>query len=160
MMRPPKTNPSALTGLGYKKSESIKTITKDGNAEKVIREIKQYSVDDHIKPQWDKIKAIYNLFSERILELDPRFEINPRKIYIGFKIEGNNVVNVKPQSTKIVLDLLRVQPKDLNDPEKRTKYMNHSYDWYRQHVTQFNIKNEEDVEYAFILSKQINKLFI
>jgi predicted transport protein len=142
------------------KSESIKTITTDGNAEKVIREIKHYSVQDHIKPQWDRVKAIYNLFSERILELDPRFEINPRKIYIGFKIEGNNVVNIKPQSTKIVLDLLRVQPKDLNDPEKRTKYMNHSYDWYHQHVTQFDIKNEEDIEYAVMLSKQVLKRFI
>lgn len=142
------------------KSESIKTVKKDKNAEVVSREIIQYSVADHFRPQWGTTKAIYDLFSERILELDPRFGINPKKIYIGFNIEGKNVVNVKPQSAKVVLDLLRVQPQDLNDPEKRTRYMNHSYDWYGQHVTQFDIKNEEDVEYAIMLAKQVLKRFV
>jgi predicted transport protein len=141
------------------KSESIKTIKKDENAEVVSREIKQYSVEDHFRPQWDRTKAIYDLFSERMLELDPRFVINPKKIYIGFNIEGKNIVNVQPKAAKVLLDLLRVQPQDLNDPEKKTRYMNHSYDWYHQHVTQFDIKSQDDVEYAIMLAKQVLKRF-
>ncbi len=142
------------------KSESIKTIKKDEKTAVVSREIKQYSVEDHFKPQWEKTKAIYDLFSERMLELDPRFRANPKKIYIGFNIDRNNVVNVQPKAAKVLLHLLRVQPKDLNDPEKKTRYMNHSYDWYHQHVTQFDIKNEDDVEYAIMLAKQVLKKFL
>lgn len=141
------------------KSESIKTIKKDANAEVVSQEIKQYSVEDHFRPQWETTKAIYDLFSERIMELDPRIVLNPKKIYIGFSIDGKNVVNIQPKSTKILLDLLRVQPQDLNDPEKRTRYMNNSYKWYGQHVTQFDINSEEDVEYAVMLARQVLKRF-
>ena len=142
------------------KSESIKTIKKGENAEVVSREIKQYSVEDDFRPQWDKTKAIYDLFSERMLELDPRFVVNPKKIYIGFNIDGKNVVNVQPKAGKVLLDLLRFQPQDLNDPAKKTRYMNHSYKWYSQHVTQFDINNQDDVEYAIMLAKQVLKRFV
>jgi predicted transport protein len=142
------------------KSESIKTIKKDKSVEVVSREIKQYSIEDHFKPQWDKTQSIFEMFSQRMLELDPRFVINPKKIYIGFNIDGKNVVNVQPKAAKVLLNLLRVQPQDLNDPEKKTRYMDHSYDWYHQHVTLFDIKNEEDVEYAIMLAKQVLKKFI
>jgi len=141
------------------KSESIKTIKKDKSAQVVSREIRQYSVDGHFKPQWDKTRALYDLFFERMLELDPRFVMNPKKIYIGFNIEGKNVVNVQPRAAKILLNLLRVQPQDLNDPEKKTRYMDHSYDWYHQHVTLFDIKTVDDVEYAVMLARQLLKRF-
>ncbi len=65
------------------KSESIKTIAKNKDIEKVSREIKQYSLDDHIKPTWNKSKELFDEFSQRVLELDPRFEIKPVKSYIG-----------------------------------------------------------------------------
>ena len=141
------------------KSESIKTIKKDEGTAVVSREIKEYSVEDHFRPHWDKTRAIFDMFSERMLELDARFVPNPKKIYIGFNINGKNVVNVQPKAAKVLLDLLRVQPQDLNDPEKKTRYMEHSYDWYHQHVTQFDIKNEDDVEYAIMLAKQVFKRF-
>ena len=146
--------------MASEKSESIKIIEKGKIAEVVSREIKQYSLEDHFRPKWDRTKAIYALFAERMLELDPRFVINPKKIYIGFKLDGKNVVNVQPKAEKLLLDLLRVQPQDLNDPEKKTRYMNHSYKWYRQHVTQFDIKNTDDVEYAIMLAKQVLKRFV
>jgi predicted transport protein len=142
------------------KSETIRTIQRDHNTEVVTKEIRKYSVEDHFKPRWEKTRAIYDLFAERMMDLDPRFAINPKKVYIGFNINGKNVVNVQPKASKILLDLLRVQPEDLNDPEKRTRYMNHSYDWYHQHVTQFDIKNQGDVEYAIMLAKQVLKRFI
>jgi len=94
-----------------------------------------------------------------MLELDPRFMINPKKVYIGFNIVGKNGVNAQPKAAKILLDILRVRPQDLNDPEKKTRYMNHSYDWVHQHVTQFEIKNEDDVECAIVLAKQGPKRF-
>jgi hypothetical protein len=65
------------------KSESIKTVAKSHDFERVSREIKQYSLDDHIKPSWNKVKDLFNEFSQRVLELDSRFEIHPVKYYIS-----------------------------------------------------------------------------
>ena len=42
------------------KSESIKTVTKNKDIERVSREIKQYSVEDHIKPNWSKTKELFD----------------------------------------------------------------------------------------------------
>lgn len=137
------------------KSESIKTIKKSDNADVVSKEIKQYSIDDHIKPQWGKTKVLFDVFSQRVLELDPRFELHPKKQYIGFNIDGKNVIAVKPQASKVLLELLRVQPQDIKDPEKRTRYRKNSYEYYRKHITQFDINIEDDVDYAVMLVKQV-----
>lgn len=141
------------------KSESIKTVTKNKDIERVSREIKQYSVEDHIKPSWSKAKELFDEFSQRVLELDPRFEIHPVKYYIGFNIENKNVVAVKVRTTKLLLELLRVQPKDLKDPEKRTRYRKNSFEYYNKHITQFEINSEDDIDYAMSLVKQVYKSF-
>lgn len=141
------------------KSESIKTVTKNKDIERVSREIKQYSVEDHIKPSWSKAKELFDEFSQRVLELDPRFEIHPVKYYIGFNIENKNVIAVKVRTTKLLLELLRVQPKDLKDPEKKTRYRKNSFEYYNKHITQFDINSEDDIDYAMSLVKQVYKSF-
>lgn len=141
------------------KSESIKKVTKNKDIERVSREVKQYTLEDHIKPHWDKVKELFDEFSQRVLELDPRFEINPVKYYIGFNIENKNVVAVKVRSTQLLLELLRVQPEDLKDPEKRTRYKKNSFEYYNKHITQFDIVSEDDIDYALMLVKQVYKRF-
>lgn len=142
------------------KSESIKTVTKNKDIEQVSREIKQYSVRDHIKPGWSKAEELFDEFSQRVLELDHRFEIHPVKYYIGFNVENKNVVAVKVRVTKLLLELLRVQPKNLKDPEKKTRYRKNSFEYYNKHITQFDIENEDDIDYAMLLVKQVYKRFV
>ncbi len=142
------------------KSASIKTIAKNQDVERVSREIKQYSIEDHVKPTWNKARELFNIFSQRVLELDPRFEMHPVKYYIGFNIENKVVFNVKIRSSKLLLELYRVKPEDLKDPEKRTRYRKNSFEYYNKHVTQFDIDNEDDIDYAVSLVKQVYKKFI
>jgi predicted transport protein len=142
------------------KSESIKTIAKGKDVELVSREIKQYTVEDHLKPHWEKTKALFEALSQRVLELDPKFEIHPVKHYIGFNINGKNVIYVNPQASKVLLELLRVQPQDLKDPEQRTRYRTRSFEFYNKHITQFDIENEDDIDYAMMLIKQVYKRFV
>src|SRR3990167_2514964 len=72
------------------KSESIKTVVKGKNAEVVSREIKQYSIEDHFRPHWDKAKALFETLSQRVQELDPKIEVRPVKGYIGFNVGRKN----------------------------------------------------------------------
>ena len=141
------------------KSENIKTITKNKDIERVSKEIKEYSVGDHVKPNWPKAKELFDSLSERILEIDPRIEIKPQKYYIGFGIGTLRVVTVQVRSTKLLLELLRVKPQDLNDPEKRTEYAKNSFKYYHKHITNFLIENEEDIDYGISLVKQVYKKF-
>lgn len=141
------------------KSESIKTISKNQDVERVSREIKQYSVEDHIKPTWSKAKELFNDFSQRVLELDSRFEIHPVKYYIGFNIENKVVFSIQIRMSKLLLGLSRVKPEDLKDPEKRTRYSKNSFKYRGKHITQFYIENEEDIDYAIMLTKQVYKRF-
>lgn len=141
------------------KNESIKTVVKDKNVQAVSREIKQYAVQDHFQPHWESTKALFETMSQRILELDSRIEISPTKNYIGFKIDKSVVVALVTRSSKLVLDLPRVQPNDLKDPENRTKYVQGSFERWHKHLTRFNIKSEEDIDYAMMLSRQVYKKF-
>lgn len=145
--------------VASEKSESIRTVAKSQDFERVSREIKQYSLDDHIKPTWNVAQELFDEFSQRVVELDSRFEIKPVKIYIGFRIGKRNVINVKARSSKLILELLRTQPQDLKDPEKKVKYYKNSYKYYNQHVSFLNIENEDDIDYAMLLVKQVYKKY-
>lgn len=142
------------------KSESIKTVAKGHNADVVAKEIKQYRVEDHFKSQWDKAKTLYELISQRILELDSTLETHPVKAYIGFSIQGKNVVLIKTRQSKLRLELLRTRPEDLKDPEKNVRYMDKSFERYNQYVSLFDIENEDDIDYAMMLIKQVYKRFV
>lgn len=141
------------------KSESIKTITKNKDIERVSREIKQYSVEDHIKPNWSKAKGLFDEFSQRVLELDPSLEIHPVRSHIGFKLGNKNVINVAPGKSRLRIDLLRTRPEDIKDPEKRVKYLENSFKYWNQHVSTISIYNPDDIDYALSLIKQVYKSF-
>lgn len=142
------------------KSESIKTVAKGKNAEVVSREIKHYSLEDHLKPNWYKAKTLFETLSQKVLEIDPKFEIHPVKYYIGFNIGNNVVFNIQTRVSKLLLELYRVKPEDLKDPEKRIRYVSNSFKYYNKHITQFDIENEEDIDYALMLIKQVYKKFV
>jgi len=142
------------------RSESIKTVAKGRNVDIVSKEIKYYSIEDHLKHGSIDTRNWYEELSQKILDLEPKFEIKPVQSYLGFRIGTKNVVNVKIRNSKITIELLRTQPKDLVDPEKKAYYFKNSFEYYNQHVTIFNIETEEDIEYALSLIKQVYKKFL
>lgn len=141
------------------KNESIKTVSKDKTVQAVTKEIKNYSEDDFLKPEWKNTKELYEDLSQQIQNMDERLEVRPVKYYIGFHIEGRNLVQVVPQKTKIQVQLMRTEPKDLRDPEGKVKYMNNSYTWYGQHVSVYDISSEEEIDYAMMLIRQLYKKY-
>ena len=74
-------------------------------------------------------------------------------------IDNKNVIAVKIRKTKLIVEFLRVEPKDLKDPEKRTKYVKNSFKYYNKHITQFDVENEDDIDYAMLLVRQVYKKF-
>jgi predicted transport protein len=144
---------------GVKSWNSQKKTFGESNVAIVAREIKPVTVEDHFKKNWEKSKSLYEGLSQRILELDSNFKIAPVRSYIGFKLGKKNVVMLLPYMGKVTLDLLRVQLKDLKDPEKRARYRENSFKYYNQHICQFDITSTEDFDYALMLAKQVYNRF-
>lgn len=136
-------------------SESIQTLSGDETIQKVSKEIKKYSVEDHFKEDWNNARNLFESFNERVLNMDERIEESPVKHYIGYKINGNLVINVVVRKSKLVLRLQRVQPKDIKDPEGCVEYIEHSHKNWNVHVSRFNIVRQEDIEYAVFLVRQL-----
>jgi len=140
-----------------KKSESIKKIAKSEDMSVVSREVKPYTVEDHIKSEWSKTKELFDELSTRLLELDPSLEIKPVKSYIGFRLGTKNLVNVRAKSAKLTIELLRTQPQDVKDPEGKVSYFNNSFKYYNQHVSLIDVEDTDGIEYATMIIKQIYK---
>lgn len=142
------------------KSESIKTIAKGKNAEVVSREIKQYSLEDHFRPDWTASKELFDELVAQMQQLDQRFEAHPKKNHIGFRIGNRNVISVGVGKSRLRVDLQRTKPEDIKDPEKRMRYLENSFKNWNQHVSVVNIVNADDLNYVMMLVRQVYKRFV
>lgn len=138
---------------------SVKTITQNTEIDKVVRELKTYTIDDHFKKDRTESRELFDELSEKIMELDSRMQENPKKQYIGYKIENKNALSIHAHKNFIYLHLLRVTPKDLNDPEKKVWYLEKSMEYYNKHISHIKIEKKDDIDYAIFLAKQVLKKF-
>ncbi len=143
----------------HEASESIKTVTKDKTIEKVSKEVKKYSVEDHFKEGWEESRELYEALSNELFALGPSIEESPQKQYIGYKIGKSVVVSLRIYKSKVEVGLNRTQPKDLKDPEKRARYMKNSYKYYNKHITLFDVHSNDDIAYAMFLIRQVFEKF-
>ncbi len=134
--------------------ESIKTISKDKTIQNVSREVKKYSVEDHFKENWRESREIFDALSEKVMNIDARIEMNPKRSYIGFRIGSRNVVSLHIYESKVMIVFPRTEPKDLKDPEKKVAYWKNSLKHYNQHLSTYNVTSLKDVDYAIFLAKQ------
>lgn len=142
-----------------KTNASVKTISKDETVAKVNKEVKKYTVDDHFKDWRDTSKEMFDELSEKLQDIHSSIEEVPVKFYIWYKIWNSNVVEVKTYKSKLDIILNRVQPQDLNSPQKSVSYIEHSMKHYNKHQSKFEIKDSEDIDYAIFLTKQVIKKF-
>jgi len=145
--------------ISVETKESIKTIAKNKIIENVSREVRKYSIDDRFRPGWENSKEIFNDIRGKILELDPRIEEKITQFYIGYQMDRKNMVGIRIRRSKIIVDFTRTQPKDLDDPKKKLRYRKNSLKYWNQHISELNIDNKNDIDYAAFLIKQAYNKF-
>lgn len=80
--------------------ESVKTISRQDEAiERVTKEIKVYTEDEHLEKGTEETKELYESFKSAILNLDD-LELKPKKKYIAF-VSGSNVVDIHIQEKRV-----------------------------------------------------------
>ena len=131
--------------------ESIKTISKtDNTIDKVVKEIKVYSEQEHLNNVSEEIKELYEKLKNAVLNLD-NLEIKPKKKYIAF-VAGTNVIDVWPQrkALKIWINMNR---EELDDPKGLTRDISKIGHWGNGEY-ELQINSDEDLEYILSLVKQ------
>lgn len=136
-------------------SESItKVSSKSDVVQKVSREIKVYTEEDHLKGIPEEIVSIYEEVKERILNLGDNIEIRPRKYYIGF-IANSNFVDICPQKSQIKV-WINLSKGELDDPRRLAKDVSSIGHWGNGDY-EVNINLDSDLDYLMTLIKQSYK---
>jgi len=131
--------------------ESIKTISKsDKNIDKVAKEIKVYTEEEHLANATDQIKELYEKLKSAILNLD-NLEIKPKKVYIAF-VSGRNVVDILPQRKALKI-WLNMNKGELDDPKGIAKDVSTTVHWGNGDY-EIKISDDENLEYILSLIKQ------
>lgn len=136
-------------------SETITKISsKSAMVQKVSKEIKVYTEEDHLQGIPDKIKEIYNELKDKIQNLGEHIEIRPRKNYIGF-IVNTNFVDIHLQKSQIKL-WINLSKGELEDTKKMTRDVSNVGHWGNGDY-EIALKGGEDINYLIILIEQSYK---
>ena len=81
--------------------------------QKVGREIKVYTIEDHIGKRSENIKALFETLRRGIINLNPEVKEQAKKQYIAYKLNGNfTELVIQASAIKVYLDIPVSQLKD------------------------------------------------
>lgn len=140
-------------------NSSIKAISKSNAiVQRVSREVRKYSIDDHFKDSWDNSRDLFEKIRNKIIDFDPRIVEKVNQYYIGYKIGNYNLCTINVYKSKLDLKLIRVDKKELRDPWKKIV----SIDWKKLGFGKqcsYVLTTPDDIDYALVLIKQVYKKF-
>lgn len=142
--------------LASKSNESIKTFTKNKAAEKIAKEVKVYTIEDHLQKGNDVVKSIFYELQEKIFSIGTDIKEVPKKQYIAYKKRTNFVdVIVYTKELRLTLNLKSGQ---INDPKKLTKdFTKPAQGHWGNGDYEIRIRNTEDIPYVMTLIEQSYK---
>jgi predicted transport protein len=133
-------------------SESITKISpKSEIVQKVSREIKVYTEEDHLSGLPNETKELYQALKERILALGDNIEVRPRKLYVGF-VANTNFVDVRPQKSRLKL-WINLSKGELDDPKKVARDVSDVGHWGNGDY-QVTVESSGEFDYLMTLISQ------
>jgi predicted transport protein len=139
-----------ITPLGSEKKLDKKSITLTGTAAK---EIKTYTVDDHLKNASQETKEMFQKLREQILLLDSNIKEKAVSWYIGYQLKGYNIAFVQVYTKdKLMVNVAVEKP---IDPEKRLQIAPKSWQgWNKIPLARFSLTKEKDITYIMRIINQ------
>jgi len=135
-----------------KSDVSITSVVKTKEAKQVTKQIKTYTLADHLKKANDKTKLIFEKLQKMICSLDERIQEKPVSWYIGYKVRWFNFVSVCIYRNKLRIYVRKTKLE--KDKEKRFTKVPTSYEWGKTPLWWIDISKEEDLDYAFDVVKE------
>ena len=132
--------------------ESVKTITKKNKTtDNVVDELKVYTEQEHINSSEFEIRELYEQIKDRLLNFGD-VTLNPRKHFIGFKIEGNTFCDIVflNKGLKIYMNL---KSGELDDSKGISRDVSNVGHWGNG-AYEIKIRNSDEIDYIMSLLKQ------
>ncbi len=137
--------------------ESIKTIiSKDKSLQKISKEIKVHTVEEHIERGSEESLELYEKIKSAILNLGD-IELVPKKKYIAF-IGSTNIADIRIQRSSIKI-WINLKLGKLDDPKNIARNVSKIGHWGNGDY-EIGISDDDNLEYVLSLIKQsynINK---
>lgn len=141
---------------GRDNAESINTISsKNEEIKQVSKEIKRYTLDDHYRNSNENIIELYKLFLEKIENMIPDIEIEPKKLYIALKNNKKNIIDFRLQKNALKM-WLNAKKGTLNDSKNLSKDVSNTGHWGNGDY-EISISNDDELEYILSLIKNISR---
>lgn len=149
---------SILLVNGIKKSKnapSIKnSVTKDkSDLSLVAKELRTYSEEDLLFKKSDDIVELYDSFKQAIFQLIPDCELVPTKLYIAFKKDNHNIVDIEIQNKQLKL-FINVRIGQLDDPKKLARDVS-NIGHFGNGDYELKVNTTANLEYIMSLIKQV-----
>ncbi|MFX1444474.1 MAG: DUF5655 domain-containing protein [Promethearchaeota archaeon] len=141
-----------LSKVEPKYSVSMEQIPPVISKEKHIeKEVQAYDEEYHIAKRPSYIRDLYENLKEEILNINENVEFKPVKLYIAFKINGNNFVSLFIYNKRIDVYLNRLK-EYFDDPRDVLEDIPESYQWGK--ISKFKCDSIEMIPYSMNLIKQ------
>lgn len=136
-----------------RKNEKKVTSTLSGSA---AREIKTYSIDEHLKNTSNTVVDLFQKLREQILLLDPEIKEKPVSWYIGYQLKGYNIASIQVMKDKLMVNVTIDAP---IDPEKKLEDAPKSWQaWSKVPIRRFALTNDRDIPYLMRIITQAYEL--
>ncbi len=134
-----------------KSDVSITSVLKTKEVENVTKQIKTYTLEDHLKQGSNETKSLFVTLQKMILDLDERIQENPVSWYVGYKIRYYNfcVVSIYKTSLRI-----QVRKATIEDPQRKFTKIPAKYNWGNTTLWKTNLVDEKDIGYVLDIIKQ------
>jgi len=120
-------------------------------AQAVEKEIKVYTLDDHLERRGEVIKDIFGKLQQAILNMNPEIKEKVKKKYIAYEMKRNfTEFVIQSSAVKVYLD---ISIQELNDPAHIAQDCSNVGHWATGE-TRFKIRSSDEVAYAIGLIKQ------
>jgi len=144
----------AVTPIGKSRNAvSFKPIArKSEELENVAKALKVYTEEDALNNKPDNVSELYYRFRSAIVNMIDGVDIRPQKLYIAFKKNNRNLVDIHIQSSGLKL-FINVKAGKLDDPKNLARDISRIGHWgngdYEVHVS-----DTKNLEYILSLIKQ------
>ncbi|OGK23956.1 hypothetical protein A3A46_03605 [Candidatus Roizmanbacteria bacterium RIFCSPLOWO2_01_FULL_37_13] len=132
-------------------SESIEKVTKNKVIESISKQVKTYTVEDHLDNASDPIKELFKNLQREIFEVDSRVQEKPVSWYIGYKIRYFNFCSVRVYKDKLVV---YTRKEKIDDPKKIFKKVPSKWKWGKTAIWHTDITKESEIDYVMSVVRQ------
>ncbi len=125
---------------------------KSKEMEKVAAEIKVYTEDDALNNKPDKVSELYSRFRSAILNMIDGVDVKPQKLYIAFKKDNKNLVDILIQNSGLKI-FINVKAGRLDDPKGLARDISKIGHWGNGDYEVY-ASDTKNLEYILSLIKQ------